>query len=174
MTIASEQVMRQGLAITHVYHDEDDHGWQFHGSVGTTMADSLLVKLEEVVKIDPSVLEIADLPPGWVAWRADRGGPWQKIRQTYPDVIVDWETIRTIEDFFDKVLPQCGSPSWHGRNLDALNDSWVTGGIDALGPPYDFQFSGKLETPDDLSSFREKVCNIARRSVEENGGRFEE
>lgn len=79
-----------------------------------------------------------------------------------------------IEDFFGKVLPQCGSPSWHGRNLDSLNDSWVTGGIDALGPPYDFQFSGMLEASDDLSLFREKICDIARRSVEENGGRFKE
>jgi hypothetical protein len=31
---------------------------------------------------DPSVLELADLPPGWHAWRRSRDAPWQRAPQT--------------------------------------------------------------------------------------------
>jgi hypothetical protein len=61
-----------------VSHDEDDHGWQFIGTSDASMADSMLVALEEVVRVDPTVLEVADLEPGWQAVREAIGGPWSR------------------------------------------------------------------------------------------------
>jgi RNAse (barnase) inhibitor barstar len=87
-------------------------------------------------------------------------------------VVVDWATCESAESFYDLVLPQCGSPSWHGRNLDALNDSWVTGDIDTNGPPFSFCFLNGRQTPADLMGFRDAVEEIARDSITENGGQI--
>jgi hypothetical protein len=37
-----------------------------------------LVPLQQVVDVDPSLNETADLPPGWRAWRLSKEGPWEK------------------------------------------------------------------------------------------------
>jgi hypothetical protein len=34
--------------------------------------------LEEIVKRDPTVLDVADLPPGWQAVRERVGGAWTR------------------------------------------------------------------------------------------------
>jgi ribonuclease inhibitor len=56
-------------------------------------------------------------------------------------VLVDWSVIRNREDFYASVFAQTDLPCWHGRNLDAINDSWVTGGICPDGPPFKFRVS---------------------------------
>ena len=71
-------VFKEGRDIAFVFHDADDHGWQFHFAGEKDVADSMVVALEEVVAHDPSVLEVADLPPGWMAVRAGRGSKWEK------------------------------------------------------------------------------------------------
>ena len=88
-------------------------------------------------------------------------------------VEVDWNHVSSIDEFFDCVLPQCESPSWHGRNLNALQDSWVTGGIDRKGPPYHFRFKGNPEKNEEMKGIKETIEEIAQESVEENGGLFE-
>jgi hypothetical protein len=34
--------------------------------------------------MDPSVLELADLPLGWQAWRSHLGAPWQRTPKGEP------------------------------------------------------------------------------------------
>ena len=70
--------MRDGCDIIHVFHDEDDHGWQFHWAGEKDVADMMVVCLSEIVDHDPSVLEVADLPTGWKAWREKRGAAWHR------------------------------------------------------------------------------------------------
>jgi hypothetical protein len=81
------QIMDGSENILLVSHDEDDHGWQFIGTSDASMADAMLVALEEIVKVDPTVLEIADLKPGWQAIRETVGGPWS--RRVHPPVPED-------------------------------------------------------------------------------------
>ena len=171
-TVTSAEVMQSGELITHVYHDEADHGWQFHPANGTTTADMMLVALEELVKIDPSILEVATLPPGWMAIRSACDGAWTR-KETYgdaPEIVIDWTTISSPEGFFDSVLPQCKSPSWHGGNLNALRDSWITGSINPEGPPYRFKIFGEELVAPALVGLRDAVREIASESVDENGG----
>jgi hypothetical protein len=85
-------------------------------------------------------------------------------------VVVDWAVCRSEAEFYDMVLPQCGSPAWHGRNLDALADSWITGGIDTGGPPFGFYFLSGDDIVPELINFRDTVERIARDSVAQNGG----
>lgn len=76
--ITTTQVMKVGKDITYVSHDLDDHGWQFHCAGETETSDALVVLLKNMVAHDPSVLEVADIPPGWIAVRTHRGAPWER------------------------------------------------------------------------------------------------
>jgi hypothetical protein len=67
-----------GGAILYVSHDADDHGWQFLDGQPIDMANAALVALSEIVRLDPGLLEVADLPPGWGAWRTSASAPWQR------------------------------------------------------------------------------------------------
>jgi len=78
------QVLEGSEPILLVTHDADDHGWQFIGTSDASMADTKLVALEEIVKIDPTILEVADLPPGWHAIRERVGGAWS--RREHPSI----------------------------------------------------------------------------------------
>ena len=79
--ITTTHVMNEGKDIAHVSHDLDDHGWQFHCAGEKKSADALVVLLKNIVAHDPSVLEVADIPPGWIATRAHRGASWEKRKQ---------------------------------------------------------------------------------------------
>jgi hypothetical protein len=70
-----------GQPILHVTHDEDDHGWQFLGAGDAHESDATVVGLGEIVKRDPSLLEVADIAPGWHAWRQSKSSPWQRARR---------------------------------------------------------------------------------------------
>lgn len=80
------QIMESGSPVLLVTHDEEDHGWQFlDGSVNLDVADARHVSLGYVVDTDPRLYEIADLPPGWIAWRESRDGVW--VREPRP---IEW------------------------------------------------------------------------------------
>ena len=139
------------------------------------MDDAMIVGLKEIVAHDSTVLEIADLPPGWIATRDRIGSPWTRASQ-YADaarIMVDWSKFVGTNDFYDLVFCQCESPEWHGRNLNAIADSWIAGGINAKGPPYVFIFSSLKRTAPDLLQFRDAVLGIAQESIDKNGGLLE-
>jgi hypothetical protein len=71
-------VMRDGQPITHVFHNADDHAWQFHHAGEKAVSDAMVVGLGSICRHDPTVIEVADLPPGWMATRSEVGGPWQR------------------------------------------------------------------------------------------------
>jgi hypothetical protein len=64
--------------IVRVTHDDKDGAWQFLDARGARMDDVMVVSLESVTHLDPTVLELADLPFGWCAVRERRGAPWQR------------------------------------------------------------------------------------------------
>ena len=62
-----------------VTHDADEGTWQFHdGRDDPDPNQGIVVCLEHVYAIDPSVGELADLPLGWRAWRDKPDQPWQR------------------------------------------------------------------------------------------------
>jgi hypothetical protein len=77
-TITMRQVLEGLEPILSVSHDEEDHGWQFIGTTDANVADGRIVCLEHVVHLDPTVLDVADLPPGWQAVRNGVGEPWRR------------------------------------------------------------------------------------------------
>lgn len=53
-----------------------------------------------------------------------------------PQLHLDAEGWKSSEDAYQAFFVALGAPPWHGRNLDALNDSIGTGGINAVEVPY--------------------------------------
>jgi RNAse (barnase) inhibitor barstar len=93
-------------------------------------------------------------------------------RSAVARISIDWALVRTQRDFYESVLEQMAAPPWHGRNLDALNDSWVTGGVCASGPPYEFEFLNRHQLAPGLEPFARIAEALARESVREHGGRL--
>jgi hypothetical protein len=86
-TITVRQIIDREKPILLVCHDEDDGGWQFLTGGAFDVSDGLVVSLQNVTKIDPSVMQLADLPVGWSATRASASHPWQ--RECHPSGAAD-------------------------------------------------------------------------------------
>ena len=78
------RVLNEGYPILLVDHDEEDGSWSF--LCGTTNATEHLkiVALSEIFDMDTSIGDLADLPAGWRAWRAEWRGEWH--REQHPPV----------------------------------------------------------------------------------------
>ena len=74
----TRQVVNGREPILAVFHDAEDGAWQFISAAGANEADLMIVSLRQVFDIDPSIAELADLPPGWEASRRAPGQPWQR------------------------------------------------------------------------------------------------
>lgn len=83
-TLTMRQILEGTEPILLVSHDEDDHGWQFIGTSNACFEDGRVVCLEEMVQLDPTILEVADLLPGWQAVRSNPGEKWVRRMRT-PD-----------------------------------------------------------------------------------------
>jgi len=71
-------VVLENKEITSVYHYAEDNTWQFYSNdkVENYMDVAMLVGLGQIIKIDDTILEIADLPEGYFAFRKAKGEKW--------------------------------------------------------------------------------------------------
>jgi hypothetical protein len=72
----------EGAPILYVSHDADDDGWQFLDGQPVDIDDGRVIGMRQALVLDPSLRSIADLPPGWIAWRKSRADPW--VREPHP------------------------------------------------------------------------------------------
>lgn len=75
-TVFSKSVLNRSRPILLVSHDEDDHGWQFLDGVNGEVEGLALAGLGHVLEIDPAIVELADLEPGFQATRAGPDEKW--------------------------------------------------------------------------------------------------
>ena len=79
MVVTSSYVLEERMPILDVIHGEDEEGelWQFHCGNGDFSSQHLrLVRLETIMRRDPSLLEMAELELGMRARRPEIGGEW--------------------------------------------------------------------------------------------------
>ena len=76
--ITTRPVMDDGAPILLVTHDLEDGGWQFLCGTTNDSAEARVVGLGRVCTWDPTLLELADLPEGWRAWRKHVSAPWRR------------------------------------------------------------------------------------------------
>jgi RNAse (barnase) inhibitor barstar len=60
---------------------------------------------------------------------------------------IDATNWRTGDDFYQALLSALGAPKDHGRNVNAVVDSVVWGGINSVQPPYTVRVSGMKNIP---------------------------
>ena len=84
-------------------------------------------------------------------------------------IVIDWSFIKNEKQMWEEIVIRSGLPDCHGKNLDALNESWVTG-IDENGPPYDPIFKNCRKVRNSFKELSLKVMKIAEDSIEVNGG----
>ena len=67
-----------GKEITTVYHDKEDGAWQFmsNDEIEDFEGVAKVVGLGQIVKMDNTLLEIADLPLGYYAYRKSKDAKW--------------------------------------------------------------------------------------------------
>ncbi|GGF51062.1 hypothetical protein GCM10011611_66870 [Aliidongia dinghuensis] len=68
----------------------------------------------------------------------------------------DW---RQQSDFYNALLPGLGAPSWHGHNLDALNDS-IGGDMNAVKPPFQIRITNTASIPPDLCGYLHRFAEL--------------
>ncbi|HHY72168.1 MAG TPA: hypothetical protein GX497_02870 [Bacillus bacterium] len=78
MVLTTKDVIANGKPILVVFHDEDDGMWQFHSGDDVDMGDAVLISLREMIELDSSLVELVDLPLGWVAWRNNANSHWYR------------------------------------------------------------------------------------------------
>jgi hypothetical protein len=69
-----------GKPILLVTHDEEDGAWQFLCGTTTKTKHARLVGLDCMLRHDPSLRELADLPLGWRAERKKASSKWVRLR----------------------------------------------------------------------------------------------
>ncbi|HEX8349015.1 MAG TPA: DUF4262 domain-containing protein [Hymenobacter sp.] len=74
----ARQVFKEDKPILRVRHDADDGAWQFLTGEPVTTDDIMLVALEEVVKLDPTINSLFNMPTGQVATRKFVGDKWTR------------------------------------------------------------------------------------------------
>lgn len=84
-TFVTRGLIENRTPILFISHDEDDHGWQFHDTLNAQAEDARIVCLSDVLELDPTMYEFADLPPGWTAWRKDAESPWTREPAPFED-----------------------------------------------------------------------------------------
>jgi hypothetical protein len=70
-------VLEYNSHVLYVYHYEEDGAWSFLGAEECQDDDFRVIALEEMIGIDNSILELADMPLGFCATRKDITSIWQ-------------------------------------------------------------------------------------------------
>ena len=78
--ITTKQVLNENYPILQVVHYSDDDSWAFICGTTSESTDGRVVGMGRIIQKDPTVKQIADLPPGWGAWREKVGGAWTRYR----------------------------------------------------------------------------------------------
>jgi RNAse (barnase) inhibitor barstar len=76
------------------------------------------------------------------------------------EIRLDASKWKTRGDFYDALLPALEAPAWHGRNLDALNDSIGGDEINEVRLPIPFLLVGTDDVPSELRSYLKKFAEL--------------
>jgi len=67
---------------------------------------------------------------------------------------------KAVIDFYYALLAAIGAPEWHGMSPDALVDSMIWGGINAVEPPYSVRVSGLSAAPKEVRDHVELAKDV--------------
>ena len=82
----TKHVIQDRKPITYVTHEEEDGAWQFFSNDEFENYEdvAMIVGLGQIVALDSSLLELADMPVGHYAFRETSNGKWSIRQQVTP------------------------------------------------------------------------------------------
>jgi len=80
--VTQKKIAEGDIPILYAFRDSVDGQWIFLADEKSGGDEVLVLTLHEIVKIDASVKQISDLPPGWKAWREAKNKPWSRSKLT--------------------------------------------------------------------------------------------
>lgn len=81
---------------------------------------------------------------------------------------LDSTSWSTTKDFYAALLAGLGAPKQHGHNINALTDSMIWGGINAVDPPYTIRIRGVSRLPKDII----REIDLAKQALVEARSQF--
>lgn len=75
--ITLESIVLAEKPILRVVREAGEGGWQFLSGGQVEAHEAKVVSLASIVELDPSVLELGDLPEGWFAERRSIASEWE-------------------------------------------------------------------------------------------------
>jgi RNAse (barnase) inhibitor barstar len=75
---------------------------------------------------------------------------------------LDATNWKTQDDFYEAFFKAVGSPSWHGRNFNALRDSIAAGRINEVELPYTIHISGLKKVPPEVRKIAKDFRDLIR------------
>ena len=75
----TRSIVHGGKPVLFVSHDEKGD-WQFHDGTLPQVEDAMVVSLYSIVRQDPSIAALADLPQSWQAERDAASSTWRLAR----------------------------------------------------------------------------------------------
>lgn len=72
----TKYILKESSPVLYVFHYENDGAWSFSGYEDCRDSDYRVISLEEMINIDNSILDLADMPYGYMAKRDDKNFPW--------------------------------------------------------------------------------------------------
>jgi hypothetical protein len=78
VVITVQEIASGSRAALVVRHEEGHGGWQVLDGADVSGRKPVVVPKEAILSMDPSLVDVIDLPVGWRASRAAAGAPWSR------------------------------------------------------------------------------------------------
>ena len=79
--ITVQRIVDGETSVVYVSHDEEDGGWQFLDGQSVAEGDARVVGLGRMVDSDHTLIDLANLPEGFIATRESKGARWVRMRK---------------------------------------------------------------------------------------------
>ncbi len=82
------------------------------------------------------------------------------------NIHLDATNWKTRDDFYDALLPALGAPAWHGRNLDALEETIRDDNINKVKSPYRLHIQMNAHPTAEISKCISVLIEIIKEAQE--------
>ena len=108
----TQEVIDGKLPVVFVTRDEGVGGmggWQFLDAAPLDQREPVCIAKEDLLKLDPTLAEVTDLPVGWFAKRESPGGPWERGPMPEGEATANPDSDPPLSPEADKFLAHAGA-----------------------------------------------------------------
>jgi hypothetical protein len=81
VAITTTSVASKAKPVLLVIHEDGHGGWQFMDGGDVTGMKPHVIAKDELLKLDPTLKEVTDLPVDWEARRSTASSPWMRRKR---------------------------------------------------------------------------------------------